>query len=95
MVIGGSCGGPTGQELIAPELCNASRLLGGRPGRFGGPEAFGFFLEKRIDVRRPTSDASVDAVAVISIKTRKKKSKKGGKEEKLDIIHIPVIWRKL
>lgn len=62
----GSCGGPTGLELIAPELCIASRFLGGRPGRFGGPVAFGFFLENRIEVRRPTSDASVEAVAVIS-----------------------------
>lgn len=66
VVIRGSCGGPTGLELIAPELCIPSRLLGGRPGRFGGPVAFGFFLEKRIEVRRPTSDASVEAVAVIS-----------------------------
>lgn len=66
MVITGSCGGPIGLELIAPELCIMSRLLGGRPGRFGGPVAFGFFLEKRIEVRRPTSDASVEAAAVMS-----------------------------
>lgn len=74
MVIKGSCGGPTGLELIPPELCIASRLLGGRPGRFGGPVAFGFFLEKRIEVRRPTSDASVEAVAVMSnyLKRRQK-----------------------
>lgn len=78
MVIRGSCGGPIGLELIAPELCNASRLLGGRPGRFGGPVAFGFFLEKRIEVRRPTSDASVEAVAVISSPTEN--VKKGDRE---------------
>lgn len=48
--------------------------------------AFGFFLEKRIEVRRPTSDASVEAVAVMSSAIQK--INKGDREEGFYNIYI-------
>lgn len=63
-----------GLELVVPVLCIASRFFGGRPGRFGGPVALGFFLEKSTVVRLPTSGASVEPEAVISRESQKSKN---------------------
>lgn len=62
----GSWGGPMGLGPRPGPGYPASRFLGGRPGRFGGPAIFWFFLEKRTDVRRPTSGARADEDTLIS-----------------------------
>lgn len=66
----GSCGGPMGLWPNAAAAYTASRFLGGRPGLLGGPAIFWFFLEKRTDVRRPTSGASADEDTLMSKRGR-------------------------
>ena len=49
----------------------ASRFLGGRPGLLGGPAVLGFFLEKRTEVRRPTSEARAQEDTLSSTQERR------------------------